>query len=180
MSNKTYNYLFAEINLPPRKKDLPDYVFILWNPVCSFEFDRKTDDIITRVFDEKLYNPGKFKDSEEASARFNAVVWRLLEMRSNLVLMEFNIPLAMGLADAAKDIRRRWGSRWLALSFFHSDEDTLKLSPPAAEDYPDILEQKIDWIMAMNEVPFVKKVEIPLDMVITARDIRRWFKEYMN
>lgn len=179
MSNKTVNYLFAQVEVPPRKREKPDYVFILWNPVCSFEFDNQVDDGIVKVFDERLYNPSKFKNSEEASAVFTAVMNRLMEMKNNTVLMEFNVPLANGLAMAAEEFNKRWGSRWLCLSFFHSDEDTLKLPKTGGDCYADVLEQKLDWIMAMNEVPFVKKVEIPLDAVITAKHLRDWFKEYL-
>jgi len=177
MHNKQINYLFAEINLPPKKREKPDYVFILWNPVCSFEFDKQVDDSIIKVFDELLYNPERFKSAEEGSAHFSALMYRLMDMKSNLVLMEFNPSLALGLETAAKEFGKRWGTRWLVLSFFHSDEDTLKL--PQTDDYADSLEQKADWLLAMNNVPFVKKVEIPLDAVITEEDIRGWFKEYI-
>jgi len=179
MDNRTINYLFARVELPPEKKEKPDYLFILWNPVCSFEFDKQLEDGIVKVIDDRLYHPDKFKDNEEANAVFNALIWRLVDMENNLVLMEFNLPLAKGLEDAAKMFRQKYGSRWLALSFFHSDEDTLKLPKPDGTDYADILEQKLDWIMAMNDVPFVKKIEIPLDAVIKKKDLMRWFKEYM-
>jgi hypothetical protein len=179
MNDRTINYLFARIELPPTKREKPDYVFILWNPVCSFELDKDLDDGIVKVIDERLYHPDLFKDSEEANAVFSAIMYKLMEMENNVVLMEFNVPLAKGLAAAAKEFYERYGSRWLCLSFFHSDEDTLKLPKTGGDQYADVLDQKLDWVLAMTEVPFVKKVEIPLDAVITAEDLKGWFKEYL-
>jgi len=179
MDNRRFNYLFAKIDLPPEERQMADYVFIFWNPVSSFELEKKLEDGIIRVFDAKLYSPSRFKNNEEANDHFNAVMRGLLLRQSNLVLLQYNVPLARGIADAAKVFREKYDSRWLALSFFHSDEDTLKLPKPSSERYADIIEQKVDCIMAMDEVPFVKKVEIPLDAVIKQNDIRRWFKEYI-
>ncbi|MDR3324529.1 MAG: hypothetical protein LBS82_00880 [Spirochaetaceae bacterium] len=137
-----------------------------------------------RFNSDRLYYMEKYVDdpksitSESASVIFNEEMQKLFaDPMRTLVFAKSQMSVIGGLKLAANEYERRFASHWFFVSFFHNDKDTAKL-PVTHPRYADPIEEKAQWILDMTEFPFVKKVEIPLDKVITLKYLKKLFRDF--
>ncbi|MDR3275756.1 MAG: hypothetical protein LBT11_00870 [Treponema sp.] len=184
----TTNYILAQIDIPPPEQTAPHYIFIVDNRVCSFEFDDAMEDAIFRLANKQNYRMELWKDMKAAERFFYDAVGEILESKRTTVLLGANPFLLKWLHTAGEGLAEERGCKWLFVSFFHSDEDTAQLEPALTltlEPNPVLtrtgetaLDQKAGTLLAMAALPFVKKVEIPLDKIITEQYLQELFEEY--
>jgi hypothetical protein len=174
------NYLFAQVNLPPRKNTKPHYLFIVDHPVCSFEIDDEMKKNVYRFSPERIYKLRENDNysSETASPIFDEEMHKLIDDGRTTVLVKYDPDFIKGYKHAADDYDRLFASRWVFVTFFHGDDDTRKL-PVNGPDYDGPIDQKAEWLLDIAELPFLKKVEIPLDMVLTWDYIKDLFQEHV-
>jgi hypothetical protein len=150
--------------------------------MCSFEFDEEMEGVVYKFNGERLYNlkntPDKY-NSDTVSALFTEEMNKLIDSGLTTVFVKYDWNILDGLKRVADDYNRLFASRWVFVSFFHDDKDTLKL-PVSGPPYAGPIDQKADWLLDMAELPFIKKVEIPLDTVLTWDYIKELFQEYVE
>jgi hypothetical protein len=155
-------------------------LFIVDNPVCSFEFGEDIEEGVYRFSYEGIY---KLRDetnnynSETASAEMTKEMDKLVASGRPIVFVQWDWDMLKGFKHAAEDFYKHFASRWVFVSFFHNDVDTRKL-PVSDPDFADPIEEKADWLLDMTEFPFIKKVEIPLNAVLTLDYVKELFQEY--
>jgi hypothetical protein len=167
------------------------YVFIVHNTVCSFEFDDALEDKLFKLEDKRFYDIAvlkSLKTLEDMNQLFHAATKDILSSGRNTVLLGANPAILLGLHGLGNLLEEENGHQWLFFTFFHSDDDTALLDPlpldpdeteaPGAAPAETILEQKMKCLLAMTYMPFVKKVEIPLDTVITEKYLQELFEQY--
>jgi len=173
-------------------------IFILETPVCCYRYDSELRArgifLNDKNVDDRRLN-GDWLWSEEEKARWEAEIearadkdeweWRIgileeylaREPRKTLVVMEYD---AAALWTFIYFARLRGfpdpGDRWLFLSFFHSDDDTVKMITGWTDE--QILEEKFSWMSGMMNYPFVKQVEIPINETITEEFLRDLFEQH--
>jgi hypothetical protein len=175
------NYLFAEVHLPPRKVLRPHYFFIVDNSICSFEFDGDLEKNVYKIFDDPLYTVRDDEATctvEKIMALFKDATDKLFADGRTTVLVKHDWLMLDGLRQFAIQFDQQFASRWVFVSFFHSDADTLKL-PVSDSEYAGPIDEKADCLLDLAYFPLIKKVEIPLDMVLTWDYIQDLFKEHV-
>jgi len=178
-----------------------DTIFILETPVCCYHYDSELKARGIFLNDKKINDRrlnGDWLWSEEEKALWEAEIeaspgegewtWRgkILEEylerepRKTLVVMEYDAMSAWLFIELARGgggpPRPRPDERWLFLSFFHSDEDTVKMLTGWTNER--MLEEKFSWMHGMMNFPFIKRVEIPIDKTLTEEYLRDLFQEY--
>jgi hypothetical protein len=98
------------------------------------------------------------------------------ESDKTLVVMEFNVITAETMRERIAEAAKR-GDRWLVLSFFHNDEDTTQMLTGWTPE--QMLEEKVSWLGAISNFPFVHTVEISLSETLTEDYLRGLFERYI-
>jgi hypothetical protein len=150
------------------------------NPLCSFEFDEELEEGVYKFSYERMYKLRDETDnfnSETVSALFTEDMNTLVADGRTTVFVKWDKDILEGFKRAADDYDQYFASRWVFVTFFHDDEDTRKL-PASNPANGDSLDGKAEWLLAMAETPFIKKVEIPLDKVLTLDYIKELFQTY--
>jgi hypothetical protein len=181
-----------------------DQIFILTTDVCCYQYDpelractqfindrrlrwncwtrserrhyyAKEDLFNARVFSGEIDRPLNYPWYEEV---FDQI--RAQELDKTLIEMPYN---GVTTDILERRIKRGYfkerGDRILAVSFFHSDEDTEGLLYGNCNP-EDLVESKISWIYAIiQNKPFIKTVEIPYDFTLTKEYMLGLFEQYV-
>jgi hypothetical protein len=154
-------------------------VFIVDNPCCDLLF---TNDMSHRIYqwnDEVLFNPEPRKDSDDFSLRLSDAVNGFIEDdKRNIIFMPFQPDIMRELGDITKKLYAEHRGIWCFLTFFYSDNDPQLLIQKSG-GLPQLnLDQKVEWILAVGQFPFIHMVETKFGEIMTRPRLEELFQQY--
>jgi hypothetical protein len=169
-----------EARLPPDPK--PDvHLFIVFdNNVSTIRFEEEDPDVYF-LEDERLEDQERWTDSDYYEW-FLEDISEAGKQGKRIIFLRYNPMVAQCVPLFFKYFEKEQRIRWHALSFFHSDEDT----EYADFNWTDSILAKFYDIDSMNQFPWIRKIEVPLDETYYHRDLLRFvlseedFKELDN
>jgi hypothetical protein len=124
--------------------------------------------------DPRLDDPDHLPDQETYDKLFFQYLGEAVEKGKAIIELPYNPYMAFLLSGLTTDVEKRKITNILTVSFFHSDQDIESRSDTYREF---ALEMKFQAIDSMIRYPFIKKIEIPLDEVLTGDFFRELMQE---
>jgi hypothetical protein len=161
------------------KNQLPDItikyiVFVFTHLTSSYSYDKETEDKVYYMDDPRLDDPDKLPDQKTYTALFFKYFGEALEKGKPVIELPYNPYMAFMLSHLKAELESHKAANILAVSFFHSDSEV----QARGDKYGKIaLEMKFQIINSMIAYPFIKKVEIPIDEVVTGDFLKDLMKE---
>jgi hypothetical protein len=124
--------------------------------------------------DPRLDAPDNLPGQKTYAKLFFQYLGEALEKGKALIELPYN-PFTAFMFSLVKDkVERNKATNILAVSFFHTDQD---VETRAGEYGKAALEIKFQVIESMIQYPFIKKIEIPIDEVVTGDFMRDLMRE---
>jgi hypothetical protein len=140
----------------------PDIVIILVHSAAEYKYSRTLPRYM--MWDDRFDDIATYLDPGVFAAVFSENFEKALLSGMPFITMPYTPLLAKVLDDCLHKDFSGSLDKWLCISFFHDDEDTAKIT---FVDGEDPLVYKARLLEGLNMFPFIKKITIPYDLLIT-------------
>jgi hypothetical protein len=130
----------------------------------AFSYSEDLADKLYSMDDPRLEDPEAAADQKAYTRLFFEYLCRALENGKPLIELPYNPYLAWLLSLFIDHAGKEDGAKFLVVSFFHSDKD---LQKRLGQNAGLAINMQLITLKAMLNDPLIKKIEIPIDAVIT-------------
>ncbi|MDR1249412.1 MAG: hypothetical protein LBK63_08940 [Treponema sp.] len=161
------------------KKELPKLtiayiVFVFTHLTSSYSYAEDIEDKVYYMDDSRLDDPDDLPDQETYRKLFFQYLCEALEKGKAIIELPYNPYMAFLLSVFKTEIEKRKLTNILTVSFFHTDQDI----ESRADEYREAaLEINFQAMASMIKYPFIKKIELPIDAVLTGDFLRDLMKD---
>jgi hypothetical protein len=149
-------------------------VFVFTHLTSSYSFAKDIEDKVYYMDAPRLDDPDHLPDEATYRKLFFQYLEEAVEQGKAIIELPYNPYMAFLLSGFTTEVEKRKITNVLTVSFFHSDQDVQS----RADIYREFaLEMKFQAIASMIRYPFIKKIEIPLDEVLTGDFLRDLMKD---
>jgi hypothetical protein len=117
-----------------------------------------------RIDDKRFFDVSLYADLSAFMAIFNENFEKALQSRKTVFTLTYNTLMARVIKICLEKYFSDTRYFWHTVTFFHDDETTAKITLP---DGRSALDDKIYLLEDMHTFPFIKKIEIPRNALIT-------------
>jgi hypothetical protein len=135
---------------------------VLENPVAFYRYSPALE--MYRMRDTRFNDFATYLDFHTFMQVFNENFEKALQSKMPIITMPYTPLMAKVLQVCLHKYYSGYLDYWLCVSFFHDDEDTKKISLAGGDDP---LEYKLELLKELIEYPYIKKIEIPYDYLLT-------------
>jgi hypothetical protein len=137
-------------------------LIIFEHPAAYYAYSPALD--IYHIRDARFNDFSTYLNHSGFMALFNECFQNALEADRGIITMPFTSLMAKVVNVCLDKYFFSCRENWLAISFFHSDNETLLLSGSGMENP---LEYKHLMLDSMLDYPYIKKLEIPYNKLLT-------------
>jgi hypothetical protein len=139
-------------------------VFVFTHLISSYSYAEEIEDKLYFMDDPRLEDYDNLPDQKTYTDLFFKYLGEALEKARPIIELPYNPYTGFLLSIFKKTVERNKASNILAVSFFHPDSEV----QGRADEYSKFaLDMKFETINSMIAYPYIKKIEIPIDEVIT-------------
>jgi hypothetical protein len=138
-------------------------VVIFEHSASVYHYDPSLD--LYRIADDRLLDLTTYADLSIFIAIFNENFEKALQSRKTVFTVGYNALMARVIKICLEKYFSDTLIFWHSITFFHDDETTAKIPSPGGRN---ALADKIYLLEEMHNFPFIKKIEIPCNALITA------------
>jgi hypothetical protein len=135
---------------------------ILEHPIALYRYSPALE--MYRLRDTRFYNFATYLNRQFFISVFNENFDKALQSKKPIITMPYTPIMAKVLEVCLDKYFSGFLDNWLCVSFFHNNDDTTNISLPYGES---ALKYKSELLHELAAYPYIKKIEIPYNLLLT-------------
>jgi hypothetical protein len=140
-------------------------VIIYEHPAASYAYSPALD--IYHLSDERLNKISSYIDLNTFMGIFNTNFEIALNSESPIITIPYTHLMAKVVQSCLEKYFASCLDEWFQIAFFHNDRETRMLDTAKKAKKGESLEYKLTLLKDMLDFPHIKRIEIPIDILLT-------------
>jgi hypothetical protein len=146
----------------PQSNGFPGSLVIFEHPAALYRYSPALE--MHQIHDPRFDDFSTYLDLQTFITVFNETFEKALQSGMPVITIPYTPLMARVLHVCLHKYYSGLLDHWLCVSFFHDDKDTAKITLASGESP---LDYKVEILKELLVFPFIKKIEIPYDFLLT-------------